>query len=321
MTPHDAQAREGTHSKVVQFATDQAALQPWIEMECYQLGCGDTLARIDHLDLGSPQLVRETQTAAVQKLGITPANLCTVSVCTPDPTFRFSELAASATDAVFFMPGNTEFDIYVPAGACTSYISLDQEELLHSARTIAPIAWELAPAQLISISAASRPAFSHLINQVFEQVRRLTGNGEPVDASVLHTAIMQGIEMIIATGSDAMLAEPERARALHVCRKARAFIDEQLAMDTVPTIADTCRATEVSERTLQYAFRRYVNMTPLIYLRMCRLNRVRATLRHLDSNSTTVTTVALRYGFIHLGRFSADYKNAFGELPSETLCR
>ena len=92
-------------------------------------------------------------------------------------------------------------------------------------------------------------------------------------------------------------------------------------MDTVPTIADICHATEVSERTLQYAFRRYVDMTPLIYLRMCRLNQVRTALRHLDPSSTTVTNVALRYGFIHLGRFSADYKKAFAEQPSETLSR
>ena len=321
MKPSDARALAGAHSEVVHFANDQAALQPWIEMQCYQLGRGDTLARIDHLDLDAAHLFRETQTATVQKLGVMPAKLCTISVCTPDPTFRFSELSASTSDAVFFMPGGTEFDIYVPAGACTSYISLDQEQLLRNAHAIAPAAWERTPDQLTMISTSGRPVFSHLISQILNQAARLTTAHEPLDKSALHMAIIQGIQMIIASGSEAMEAEPERARALHVCRKARAFIDEQLAMDSVPTIADICQATDVSERTLQYAFRRYVDMTPLIYLRMCRLNQVRAALRHLDPSSTTVTTVAVRYGFIHLGRFSADYKNAFAELPSETLSR
>jgi transcriptional regulator GlxA family with amidase domain len=34
-----------------------------------------------------------------------------------------------------------------------------------------------------------------------------------------------------------------------------------------------------------------------------------------------VTTVALRHGFTHLGRFSAYYQSAFGELPRTTLRR
>lgn len=317
----DVRAFAAVRSAVVRFAADQAAMQPWIGMECYQLGRGNSLAQVDCLDLGAQQLVRETQAAAIQKLGMTPANLCTVSVCTPDPTFRFSELSASATDAVFFMPGNTEFDIYVPAGARTSYISFNQEEFLRGARAVAPKAWEHAPAQLNAMSLTCRSAFSHLVNQVFDQVNHLASAREPVDESALCSVIMQGMQMIVAAGAEAGSAEPERERALHVCRKARGYIDEQLAQDKVPTIADICEATAVSERTLQYAFRRYVNVTPLIYLRMCRLNLARATLRQSDSTSTTVTTVALRYGFLHLGRFSADYKNAFGERPSETLAR
>lgn len=312
-------ALAGGRSAVVRFAADQAAMQPWIEMECYQLGRGSILAKMDCLNLGTQQLVRETQTAAIQKLGMTPANLCTVSVCTPDPTFRFSELSANTDNSVFFMPGSTEFDIYVPAGACTAYISLDQEEFLRAARAIAPKAWARVPARLISMSTTQRLAFSRLVDQVFAQARSQGSANNPFDEPGLRTVIMQGVEIIVAAAPEAMLVEPERANAMDVCRKSRTFIDEQLALDSLPTIADICQAVDVSERTLQYAFRRYVNVTPMTYLRLCRLNRVQAALRQLDPDSTTVTTVALRYGFLHLGRFSADYKNTFGELPSETL--
>ncbi|MFP5477787.1 MAG: helix-turn-helix domain-containing protein, partial [Gammaproteobacteria bacterium] len=37
--------------------------------------------------------------------------------------------------------------------------------------------------------------------------------------------------------------------------------------------------------------------------------------------STHVAGVALRWGFGHLGRFSADYRARFGEYPSETVRR
>ena len=38
-----------------------------------------------------------------------------------------------------------------------------------------------------------------------------------------------------------------------------------------------------------------------------------------EPGGTNVTQVALELGFEQFGRFSGDYKKAFGELPSETL--
>jgi AraC-like DNA-binding protein len=35
--------------------------------------------------------------------------------------------------------------------------------------------------------------------------------------------------------------------------------------------------------------------------------------------ANTVTEAALRFGFMHLGRFSVAYRQAIGELPSQTL--
>jgi len=36
---------------------------------------------------------------------------------------------------------------------------------------------------------------------------------------------------------------------------------------------------------------------------------------------SSVTDIALDCGFVHLGRFSGQYRQAYGELPSETLAR
>jgi AraC family ethanolamine operon transcriptional activator len=86
-------------------------------------------------------------------------------------------------------------------------------------------------------------------------------------------------------------------------------------------VTDLCEAAGVSERTLQYAFKEVMGMSPVAYLTRLRLHRVRHALRTASQASTTVTTESLRWGFWHFGDFSRAYKDCFGELPSDTLRR
>jgi transcriptional regulator GlxA family with amidase domain len=86
-------------------------------------------------------------------------------------------------------------------------------------------------------------------------------------------------------------------------------------------VTDLCKAAGVSERTLQYAFKELMGMTPVANLTRLRLHRVRQCLRAATNASTTVTKEALRWGFWHFGDFSRDDKDCLGELPSDTLRR
>ena len=307
-------------STVIEHAGAQAALQPWIAMECYQLSAGGQLAQMDSLDLGHQQIVREQQTAAVQKLGTTPPNLCTISYCTPDPAFRFSELGGSEAGSIFFMPGNTEFDLYVPAGAQTAYLSFDQDLFLNGARTLDPANWEQAPQQIMSIPTLQPLALQTIVRQWLGADQWDATSGNQPHADLLRKLLMQdALQLACDSGTGGHTSNRERSRALHVCRATRAYVEDRLAVDAVPTIVDICNLLGVSERTLQYAFRRYVDMAPLAYLRLCRLNKVRATLRASDPLTTTVTAVAMRFGFMHLGRFAIEFRRMFGETPSATL--
>lgn len=76
---------------------------------------------------------------------------------------------------------------------------------------------------------------------------------------------------------------------------------------------------QVSVRTLQDAFRRHVGMSPMAYVYDVRLQRVRDELRAAGPGGTTVSDVAHRWGFVHLGRFASRYRERFGETPSRTL--
>jgi transcriptional regulator GlxA family with amidase domain len=86
-------------------------------------------------------------------------------------------------------------------------------------------------------------------------------------------------------------------------------------------VTDLCTAAGVSERSLEYAFKDIMGMTPVAYLTRVRLHRVRQALLAAAPGSTTVSAEALNGGFWHFGEFSRAYRDCFGELPSATLRR
>lgn len=82
--------------------------------------------------------------------------------------------------------------------------------------------------------------------------------------------------------------------------------------------AKLCEISGAGERTLQYAFRERFGMTPAAFLKARRLFAARQRLLNSAPGKKTVGDVAASLGFWHLGHFAADYRQAFGETPSET---
>lgn len=81
------------------------------------------------------------------------------------------------------------------------------------------------------------------------------------------------------------------------------------------------RVTGVSERSLRRQFIAFLGQAPLTHFRAMRMASVRAALLSPLDDAASVTETAARFGFGHFGRFSAEYRRRFGELPSTTLSR
>lgn len=86
-------------------------------------------------------------------------------------------------------------------------------------------------------------------------------------------------------------------------------------------VLDLCAALRISRRTLHTAFTVITGQSPVAYLRSIRLGQVRKLLRGTPASQMTIASVAARCGFTHLGNFANDYRELFGELPSQTSRR
>lgn len=126
---------------------------------------------------------------------------------------------------------------------------------------------------------------------------------------------------VLAAFPNTLLHEPtiEDRHDAHpaTVRRAKAFIESH--PDQPITAADIARASHVSLRAVQIAFRRHLSTTPMAYLRRVRLDRAHADLLAADAAEETVTAIAARCGYAGSSRFAADYRTAYGYLPHQTL--
>ena len=119
--------------------------------------------------------------------------------------------------------------------------------------------------------------------------------------------------------SDELCSDDNLSIAPSFVKRVERYIEEH-AQEAI-SITEMAEHVGVSSRSLFAGFRRFRNTSPMLYLKEVRLRHVHEELRQSSAGSTTVTAVAFRWGFSHLGHFTADYKRRFGESPSETLMR
>ncbi|WP_170302766.1 helix-turn-helix domain-containing protein [Reyranella soli] len=100
--------------------------------------------------------------------------------------------------------------------------------------------------------------------------------------------------------------------------RAQQYIGAHL--DDAMTVGDVAAAAGVAHRTLYKHFHDTRGTSPMRYARDCRFAEVREALLQACPQDT-VTTIAVQWGFCHLGRFSVEYRRRYGERPSETLRR
>ena len=74
-----------------------------------------------------------------------------------------------------------------------------------------------------------------------------------------------------------------------------------------------------SRRTLENAFKNILGVSPKQVIVSIRLQKIRQEL--LNNRGTAISFIARKYGVTHMGRFSRDYQQMFGELPRETVSK
>jgi AraC-like DNA-binding protein len=142
-----------------------------------------------------------------------------------------------------------------------------------------------------------------------------------MEHAATHRALHNTLADMIAGLGDAGVFQADRAAAgrhTQIMQRFEAIVRD--ASGTPMSLAEMCRLTGTSRRSLAAIVLERTGKPPGEYLRWRRLWQVRDLLTQPEVGMT-VTEAAYRVGFWHLGRFAAAYAKAFGERPSRTLAR
>lgn len=134
----------------------------------------------------------------------------------------------------------------------------------------------------------------------------------------LESLVLAQILLAVPNCYSDLLQRPERPASRARIRRVIELIEEK--PDANWTLAELAAAAGVTARALQRGFKETVGMSPTAYVRAVRLDRVHADLLE-QAGEVSVTDIATRWGFFHLGRFAQQYRERFGVLPSETVRR
>ena len=157
------------------------------------------------------------------------------------------------------------------------------------------------------------------LNFIWREIERGAGFlKSPLATHEIENSIAALFYTAAQSGSQGNASPTQSPRPTYLMR-AEEYIRANLTKSL--TVLDVAGASGVRPGTLSRAFRKYRGLSTKGFVIKLRLEAVQRELFASRPGLVTVTAVALRFGFSHLGRFSQDYYRTFGEMPSETLRR
>ena len=294
------------------------AIQGW-GLDWVQLDSGPLDARLEQITTPFALLTRFRFSRKFFQRGTTPPGVRTFGIIgeqSPDVEWCGN---TGKNNHILAFPANDEFQAVSHPGFHGDAVSISEDHIRSVAETMGlPDPLDGIPDGLAFVEIEPRHQVD-LRNSISKLHSTVTACADGLlGASVLFDLELHIVSALVAAlessrGADAESPEPNlRARAI---RNALDYIEDHA--DKPPSVQDICKASGMSWRTLDYAFRDRFGVTPKKYLQATRLQRVRLAILSAEPG-TSILKIASDWGFWHMGQFAADYKRQFGELPSET---
>lgn len=287
-------------------------------MDHTQLAKGRFVASLLSADLGASRLDWGAYNLPVLAIGEMPADRVTLGcILRSDEAGRLN--GAKVQDATPLVLGEQAALNYQLAPATQwSAFQIDRG-VLEKVGICVPTRYAWRPAAN-SEAARELQQGLHRMLPMLHQIERK--HADVLDPEALARSLQAGILALfcraLASNSPASsLPNIHRDRRMGLVRRARDLMESRIAEPV--RIEALCAATGASWKILERAFFEVYSLSPRRYLTLRRLSLARRRLLAGSPATDSVTGIATTCGIYHAGRFSAAYRELFGETPSVTL--
>ena len=309
-------ALNGALERVELHAADCGEVEAWAaeagwELDYQQTGRGPYDARLKAVECGRVIATHEHHNVALGVWG-TPADdtVCMFLRDAGEPVnFRGSRLGNR--EAGFLRAGDDALATFGTEGGAVHAITMTWDDI-----SAAIAGWGYEPEDILldrgilQVTPGERAALARAIRDAQDPMTELADHPADLEQELVDAFV----DALVSAGRLAR-EEPRLASYGVYVKRAQAWIEAHLEDDL--RVVELAEVAGTTARTLQSSFKAVLGVSPMRYVRVRRLDRLRRSLLRRDARQT-VTSLALRHGINHMGRLSGDYRELFGELPRDT---
>lgn len=293
-----------TWAHVTQYGDHRRIVHDWGDFLYTESTAATELIRVGHMRRSFSQTLHATIRRSTLFLDLSPGD-----------TIRFGRRRSYELSPSRAVVSPAGWD-YTRQGSAVEGMGVSSESALLEREIDARVSrnarhWLVQPVP-ISFTAERRAELAAMLKQLRDATEPDGTWGPYGDLTTFERAVGGWVADLLV-GASGVTAATEVS--LHRLARLSRWVDLHLAEDI--TLDRLCAVTGVSWRTLQKSMLAAYGQTPLEFVNARRMIAARKRLESRSSR-TQVATIALDCGFRHLGRFAASYREAFGELPSET---
>ncbi len=220
---------------------------------------------------------------------------------------------------IVVVPAGVPFDLDIPDENQSVILEIDQEHLnSFTFKETGATRLDLMALNLNIDTVETRAGVARLLRFLRNELQ----NDSPLlrNAGYVHRVEDLITCSLIDAVPDSMRAREVRSDRKSLPRYIRRAVEYMYDhADTPPTLRALSHVAATSPRTLIRGFNRHLGCSPIAYLRDIRLQRAHEDLCQSAPEDISVTSIAHRWNFFHLGRFTTLYKRKFGQSPAESL--